>query len=328
MAFLVKKRVIHLALNDHSIRYMELKQQNPPLPLKWGERFLPEGIIRNGRIVDRESLEIILKECVDTWRIKNRDIQFIVPDAFIVIRKVSIPSDIKEDELKGYIYLELGTSIHLPFDEPVFDAVVLKEDAEKKEILLFAAQEELVMEYVEVFTKVNLYPKVADISSLSLYRLYSKMDSLKQNNQLLMIQMDLESVNITIFEDQFPIFVHHLPLNFIREDWELKINRSQLGEWIFNGDMEKQLLEYEDIFREVNRLLDFYRYSIHQGKKEVTKILLNGDYPFLMNIQDELIRRYELSVEILSVDSLLTSFTRSFPRAFHLLLGLAIKEVK
>lgn len=328
MAFLVKKRVIHLALNDHSIRYMELKQHNPPLPLKWGERFLPEGIIRNGRIVDRETLEIILQECVDTWQLKNRDIQFIVPDAFVVIRKIAVPNDVKEDELKGYIYLELGTSIHLPFDEPVFDAVVLKEDAEKKEILLFAAQEEIVMEYVDVFTKVNLHPKVADLSSLSIYRLYSLMDGSKQNSRLLMIQMDLENVNITIFEEEFPIFAHYLPLNFIREDWELKINRSQLGEWTFKGNLEEHLLEYEDIFREVSRLLDFYRYSIHQGKKEITKIVLNGDYPFLANIQDELIKRYELSVEILSADSLLNSFKRSFPKAFHLLLGLALKEVK
>ena len=53
------------------------------------------------------------------------------------------------------MYLELGTSIHLPFEEPVFDAVVLSEEKDKKEVLIFAAPEENVMEYSQLFSDVK-----------------------------------------------------------------------------------------------------------------------------------------------------------------------------
>lgn len=58
--------------------------------------------------------------------------RFLVPDSRLVIRKVAIPKDIKDDEIKGYLYLEMGTSIHLPFEEPIFDVVLLEETEEKR----------------------------------------------------------------------------------------------------------------------------------------------------------------------------------------------------
>lgn len=329
MGLFRNKRTVQLIFNDHSIRYMEMKQINPPLPIKWGERVLPEGIIRNGKVVNKESLQLILEECAEIWKIKKRDVQMVVPDALIIIRKISIPLDIKEDELNEYLYLEIGTSIHLPFEEPVFDTVVLKEEEEKKEVLLIAAQEELVQEYVEALTEAKLYPIAADISSLAAFRIYERLYTAAEEERLLFVHMDLENVNITIFEHGYPIFAHFLPLTFIREEWEMRVNRSQQMELSFQGDMKELMLEYDNVFREVNRLMDFYRYSIHQGREQLMKIILTGDHPMLSTtIKEELSSRFDLPIILPEVDSLLTGFKRSLPSAFHLVLGLALKEVK
>jgi type IV pilus assembly protein PilM len=148
--FTLKNRIINLVLNDHSIRFVELKQTNPPMALRWNERFLPPGIISEGKITDIDSLANILEECIDEWKIGRRSIRFLVPDPFVIIRKISIPADIQEDELKGYLYLELGSSIHLPFEEPVFDYYSLAENGKTKDLLLFAAPEQQVMEYADL----------------------------------------------------------------------------------------------------------------------------------------------------------------------------------
>src|SRR4051794_37587600 len=106
--FAPKNRIINLVLNDHSIRLVELKQVNPPTVLRWNERFLPPGIISAGKIADAESLSYLLEECIVEWKIQRRSVRFIVPDQLVIIRKVSIPAEIQDDELKGYLYLELG----------------------------------------------------------------------------------------------------------------------------------------------------------------------------------------------------------------------------
>ena len=85
--FTSKSRIINLVLNDHSIRFLELKQTDPSSAQRWNERFLPPGIIGYGKIADIDSLTSILEECIDEWKMRRRSIRFLVPDPLVIIRK-------------------------------------------------------------------------------------------------------------------------------------------------------------------------------------------------------------------------------------------------
>ena len=74
-----KKKIINMTIKDHVVRFVELKQTHPPVISRFGERYLPKGIIHDGRIQDLETFETILEECVDDWKIAKRDVRFIVP---------------------------------------------------------------------------------------------------------------------------------------------------------------------------------------------------------------------------------------------------------
>jgi type IV pilus assembly protein PilM len=325
--FSTKNRIINLVLNDHSIRLLELKQANPPIPQRWYERFLPPGIITDGKIVDFESLSNILEECIDEWKIRRRFIRFIVPDPLVIIRKVSIPADVQEDEIKGYLYLELGSSIHLPFEEPVFDYYTLPDNGKTKDLLLFAAPEQNVMEYVDLLTSLKLNPVSADISPLSLYRLYYHLNQASEQEVLFTVQFDMTSVNLCIFDETVPLVMRHFSLPFDIDQWD--IARGSLGLIVskYTGDPNELVLQFEDIFREINKLLDFYRYSLNNEKKDVTKFLLNGDHPMLKAIFDEMKDRFEVPVEIINFDKEAKSKSASIPTNLILPLGLALKEV-
>lgn len=321
-----KKRVVNIIINDHSIRYLELKQPKPPMPLKWGERLIPNGIVTNGKIVNYEILANILEECVNDWKIRNRQVRFLIPESFVIIRKVTIPAEVKDDEIKGYLYLELGSSIHLPFDEPVFDAVVLSQEQDKKEVLIFAAQEENVMEYSNLLSEVKLEPIAAEVSPLAIYRLYHHLTPKKLDEDLLIVQFGLNEVNICIFENTVPFFMHHLPIEYDEEHWDKKLNRAGQYDLIYTGDESDLSFQLEDSYKEINRLMDFYRYSLHQGKKQVSKILLTGDHPMLQQILKDLEGRFDVPLELISYPEQ-ENLEPEFSYKYYLALGLALKGV-
>jgi type IV pilus assembly protein PilM len=325
--FSTKNRIINLVLNDHSIRFLELKQSTPPTAQKWSERFLPPGIIVDGKIVDIAYLANILEQCIEEWKIKGRSIRFIVPDPLVIIRKVSIPADIQEDEIKGYLYLELGSTIHLPFEEPVFDYHLLTNNRKTQDMLLFAAPEQFVMEYAELFTSLKLNPVAADISPLSLYRLYHKLEKSNDKEILFTVQFDLTSVNLCIFEGSVPMVMRHFALPFNIEDWEYTQGLSGIVEFTYTGASEELVIHFEDIFREINKLVDYYRFSLSNEKLDITKFLVIGDHPMLKAIYDEMIERLEVPVEMLALTSE-EKGKASVPSGLLLSLGLALKEVQ
>ncbi|WP_284036108.1 pilus assembly protein PilM [Neobacillus sp. 114] len=326
--FSSKNRIINLVLNDHSIRYVELKQSNPPAAQKWGERFLTPGIIEDGKIVDIDSLTNILEECVDDWKIHRRSIRFIVPDQLVIIRKVNVPAEIQDDELMGYLYLELGSTIHLPFEEPVFDFYPLGDNGKTKELLLFAAPEQNVMEYSHLFSSVKLKPVAADISPLSLYRLYHKLELAEENETLFTIQFALTSVNLSIFEGAVPVVMRPFALPFNIEKWDIKRDHFGLAKCKYTGDTNELAGQFGDIFREISKLIDYYRYTLNHENHDITKFLLTGDHPMLQAIEDDLKERFGLPVGRITLAMNSTEKMENIPDQLLLPLGLALKEVK
>jgi type IV pilus assembly protein PilM len=321
------KRVINLIITDHSIRFLELKNSSIQSVHRWGEHFLPDGIIREGKIVDKITLSMIIEECLGKWKIQKRLVKFLVPDPLVIIRKLRIPKDIKEDEITGYLYLELGTSIHLPFDEPVFDTFILSRDNDSTEILLFAAPEKQVMEYASLLSDLRLKPISAEISPLAIYRLYHHLDMAQTDESLMVVQFDIDRVNISMFENQAPIFMHYLPSEFNTTIWDIKRTADDQYELKFIGDPEELTNIFEEYFKEISKLMDFYRYSIHLGSKSISKILLNGDHPLIEIILSELESRFEVPVQTITSRELIPRKTGKIPMAYYLALGLSLKEV-
>ncbi|RSD23314.1 type IV pilus biogenesis protein PilM [Mesobacillus subterraneus] len=324
--FSSRNKIVNIVINDHSIRFMELKQKNPILPSHFGERYLPRGIIVDGKIQDFDTLSNILDECIAEWKIAKREIRFTVPDSLVMIRKVSIPADIKEDEIHGYLYLELGSTIHLPFEDPVFDTVPLGTENNKQEVLLFAAPEKYIFEFEDLFKSVKLKPIAADISPLSIYRLYHYSDMAVNNEVLLSVQFDLDGVSLCIFENHIPVFMRHIP-GGLNEKWKLsRIHADQSDqELVYEGESADIMFQLEEVYRDIAKLMDFYRYSMTQGQKEVTRILVNGDHPMLERVHSDMEARFGIPLAAIKINA--GPDKEVLPNAFHLALGLGLKEV-
>ena len=54
--FSIKNKIGNIVIKDHVIRYVELKQKQPLVLHTCEEWPLPEGIVRDGKIVNEEQL--------------------------------------------------------------------------------------------------------------------------------------------------------------------------------------------------------------------------------------------------------------------------------
>ncbi|MEH7236192.1 type IV pilus biogenesis protein PilM [Bacillus sp. JJ1562] len=314
-------KIANIILKDHAIRYVGVKRSNPITVQKFREKYLPPGIIQDGRIMERDTLHLILEECVTDWGIKNTQVQFVIPDPFVVIRRISIPIEVKDDEIIGYIYLELGATIHLPFDEPVLDFKVLSEDEKKKEVLIFAAPEDVAFEYSSILEDVSLKPIAADISPLCMYRLFHFCQKTNEEEHSLLLQFDLQSANLSIFHQDIPLFMRHLTLETSINDWDIQQNSTNtLADITWNSHRSKLEVLIDEMIKEIEHVMNFYSFNMTQGKERITKILVSGDHPNLPDISSTLMDRYEIPVN--NIDKF-----DKLPSHYFLPLGLALKEV-
>lgn len=173
---------------------------------------------------------------------------------------------------------------------------------------------------------MKLEPVAAEISPLSIYRLYYYLDKAEKDEVILIVQFSLNYVNFCIFEGTVPFFMHHLSISFNEDKWERRLLRTGNYELIFNGDSNDLTFQFEDSYKEIYRLMDFYRYSLHQGKKFISKILLHGDHPMLHHIHQDLVDRFEVPVETFLFENS-HPLLEKLPYSFYLAFALAIKGV-
>lgn len=325
-----KKKMVNLVIKDHVIRYVDAKKPSLYGPMAFGEYRLAPDIVREGKIAEPDRLRLILKDCVRRWNISNREVQFVIPDPFVIVRKFDIPPHVADEEIKAYLYLELGSRIHLPFEDPIFDFDFLETNEEKKEILLFAAPEHIVAQYAQLLESAALKPVAADISPLAVYRLFYQAGKepgfeLPVEAPTLSVQFDLHTVTASIFHKHKLLLVRQFKMNLSADSWETSVDRTGALTTVWNGDLTHLQYEVKVIMEEIQRFINFYYASIDQGDDEIETIVLTGDYPYLDNIAEHLQQHFGKVPFTFSGHWSETQPQELFSPKYYLALGLSLK---
>jgi type IV pilus assembly protein PilM len=120
---------------------------------------------------------------------------------------------------------------------------------------------------------------------------------------------------IMVFHQNMPKFSRHSRLARLVDLWDV----TKEGEWIWKDDQESFEYTITDTLDVLERLLEFYRYSVMNGQGGVTDIFLTGDFPDLEKVREQLSQRFFLPIHMLHVSEDVSS-------KFLPLYGLASKE--
>jgi type IV pilus assembly protein PilM len=309
LSFLSRKaRVATITIEEDAIRYVELKSVSP-LQLSAAEELaLPAGVIEDGKIADDKSLGTILDEAVNQWGLSKKSVRFLAPDEFVIIRKVTYPEDVKPDELKGHFFIEMGSTVFLPFEDPVFDVVPYRLDTEEPEAIIIASKESIVKSYETAFDEVKLKPVVADITPLALYRLAYLEHEFMEDEHIMLIDVRLKKMTVSIFHGHYPLFMRSVDLESATISME-------------------PVSILETIEEESEKLANFYRYNLNAGAFGITKIICNMDPLEFEELRTLMELRFPVPFLPIVLSEIASDNTSSIPARFNRAIGLALKEV-
>lgn len=250
---------------------------------KYGTVKLPTGAIENGEIKDKELVTEIIKETFKLYKIRASRVNILLSWELYSFRKAMIPIDVMEKELKKYIRSQIGKTINLPYEDPLFDVHEYRVLEEEKEIIIFSVSESKVRDYFDLFEDIEITVSGFDLMSLAAHRLYyiRKTNDKEFESNVMFVNCFEKSISISIFEENIPVFMLSTELDFKNEEWDFEAYFGKVSD-------------------EIYRIANYYKFNINKGQKEVKKLilysgLLNDSYNYQLV---EEIRKSESTIEI------------------------------
>lgn len=312
------KPLLYLQLLDKSFRYLAIHPKDKTI-LDQGEIVFDTHILEDNKIINASLLETRLDILVKEKKWKNAKAHILLMNSFVVIREESVPAQLSESEVRDYLALHLNGSIRMPFENPVFDFEIFEKNEEEQKITLIAYPGEYINQYQRILENANLKPEVADLTTLSLYRIAEKQGMLKveEDTYTLILQWNVYHLNMGVYHQDRPTFLRNAYSEHLADSW----NQEKTGEWIWQKTEEDMELVLDEQLDGVERFLDFYRYSVLNGDNEISEIILNGYYPDLEFLKEKIATRFGVNVQVLKLPE-------NISQSFAPLYGLTLKDPK
>ncbi|UPW84311.1 type IV pilus biogenesis protein PilM [Lysinibacillus sp. Ag94] len=317
-----KKSHVSIEIKDYILRAIVAKGADPS-QWKGYEMPLAQGIVEGSVIQDEMELFDVMKNDVAKWAGKKQNARIFVPDTSVLLKSFEHPDDIEWNELKGYVEMELGQSIHLPFQDPLID--VYDPDPNDGQAMLFAAPSEEVTKMIGLLLDATLDPQAADIRALCNIRLLEHLQLIKDDRTYLIADWSINELSISIFSFGQLEFLRYQSFDTDLSKWEPKEMEEHRFSYHLEAEDEYRMI-LTDQMLEIDRIMNFFKFSLHKGEKSVDEMIILGDNPLLSTVKEFLENNFSIPIIMLN-DSIIQKSFPQFSEQFASLIGLALKEV-
>ena len=318
-----RKSHVSIVISDYVMRALVLKGATLDQPVIF-ETPLPKTVVQEGTIIDEMALYELIKANVQNWGGRKQNVRFLVPDTSILLKSFEHPAEISGKNLKEYVQMEVGQSIHLPFQEPLIDVHDPIEGDGKA--VLFAAPSDEVGKMIGLLLDNHLHPQVADIRALCNLRLLEHIQFIETNRTYLVTDWSLNELSICIYSNGEVEFLRFQTVETDPDNWQRNIEENGEIEYSYTADLDGFRAATTDQVLEIDRMMNFFKFSLHKGEREVDEIIVMGDHPLLQSIKALLDENLPTSVSIVD-DSVVNKHFPTCKAKHATLLGLALKEV-
>ena len=276
-----------LELTDYTVKAAEvvLRSRSRLAINRHAAERLPDNCIRDGRILRKDAVADALRDLVRQVNPRTRNVHVALPGSAVMIRFLKLP-DLPDKKLRKVIEFELEHRIPLPFDAPYFDFVKLGAPAGEgalRDVMLVAAPQETIREYAEVIKAAGLSVQSIEIRPLSLLRLAERTGQLEAGTTVLLADVGGQLSDLGMIHNG-----------------ELRVARSVPIAFPQPGDDDAPALRRacDELIQEIERLLIFFRYNLQFRDRNIDRILLSGDVPYMERVLLELSGSLRLASDV------------------------------
>ena len=239
-----------------------------------------------------------------------------------MMRSFEHPKDIQSDKLKGYVEMELGRTLHLPFDEPLID--VYDPNVDDGEAIIFAAPSEEVFKLMQLYSDAHLHPTVLDVRTLSNIRFLDSASFFSPGKTYLIADWSINAVSVSIYSKGNVDFLRYQPTETSSRNWSYASDGKERNVFSYEGHIGEYHQSLANQVVEIDRILNFYRFSLHKGEKSVDEIVMMSDHPEMDFIVEQMRSTIDTPITIID-DAFVQKKYPQFEAKHAALIGLALK---
>ncbi len=206
------KKLIGLDIGTSSIKLaeMEVSRRSATL-ISFGFAPTPAGAVGSGEITDIAALSQVIKNLAAEVKTRRRYVAIGLWGTAVIVKKITIPK-IDTNLLSEQIRWEAEQYIPFDINEISLAYHVLKQggSADTMDILLIAAQNELVMQYAETIEGAGLSSSVMDVSGFALANSF-EMNYGGENNCVALLNIGAGITNFVVVNKGEIVFSRDVP---------------------------------------------------------------------------------------------------------------------
>src|ERR687897_3191264 len=159
---------------DIDSRYLAAAQVDSGRVVRGASADLPNGLIRDGEVVDRDGLGKSLKRFVQEAGI-SKSVRLGVTNQQIVVRVVELPRIDDPKERDAAVRFQAAEAIAMPLDEAVLDHQVAgytdaPDGSPRMQVVLVAARRSMIEALLAAAKQAGLKPEGIDLDAFALHR--------------------------------------------------------------------------------------------------------------------------------------------------------------
>lgn len=343
-----KKELVGLDIGSSSIKVMKLREMGVSYQVqKFGVYPLSPDTVVDGAIMDHSTVVETIKNGFAELGIRDKFVAASIEGHSVIIKKVILATTTPED-LEESIQWEVEQYIPFEVKDVQIDFQVigpLQDDPTRMDVLLVAAKNELVEDYVSVIKEAGLVPSIIGVDSIAVGNAFEACSGISEEQVPMVVNLGSSFMNIIILDEGVPLFTRDVSMggsmynNEIQRQFGVSYNvaeKMKKGEDLedFNPERVDAVVKNVSsiIATEVQRSYNFY--AATYPDKLVTKIFLSGGAARTNHLKELIEEKLAISAEIfdpfegLMIDesAVLPEYVKNYGTAATVVTGLAMRK--
>jgi len=341
--------MVGLDIGNHSLKLAKIRHQRSGYFLEAaGIKDLPPGTIEGSDIKNKDALTDAISTLVNQCDPSIVEVAISMSGHGIISDKCIFKIDPNENA-EEMILWEAGQRSPFDVDDITLDYKILhrKPETGEVEVLLVAAKNQIMQNYIDLLYEAGLKPVIVDVVSFAVHNCWAVENNQQpESGVVALVNIGHNLTNVTFVKDGIyhssrdistacDFYTKTLQRNLgIGSEEALNVLRGRNTQSL-DANAVKQSFDYasEELSTGIDLAFSYFKSS--EKSDSIDKIVLSGGGAYIPNIASILQKRHETSVQISNPMSFLkydpelfgVADPRKFSAIFSVAIGLALRKV-